>query len=49
MKMKFTLIAAALLVAQQAQAISLSEASMLANNTSQGSKQHLAGIVQPGF
>lgn len=37
MKMKFTLIAAALLVAQQAQAISLSEASMLANNTSQGS------------
>lgn len=37
MKMKFTLIAVALLVAQQAQAMTLSEASALANKTSQGS------------
>ncbi|MDF7784192.1 phosphatase PAP2 family protein [Pantoea stewartii] len=46
MKMHITLIAAALFVTQQAQAIPLSEASALANKTSQGSSSPLFNALE---
>lgn len=46
MKMHITLIAAALFVTQQAQAIPLSEASVLANKTSQGSSSPVFNALE---